>query len=278
MAASTSGKVAFGPRLNHTKRRTGTCPACAATYAESQRLMATLDRHWSEAGIERIRQRIETEERPVRRLRLFSPVVRRALAAAAVFLIAVGLIWLVPDWDKGRAIEPQFALLVQPQERGFKVDDAIAAKVRSNPQAPAIEKGMEVMALKARLERDGKLPPPTEVSVDLGLVNRGERPVELRLGDTEPMLTLDLEGPGVVRIPAKGAETPRFLRRQSVRIEPGERLNLHVDRLIAGSPDKLEYIYLTEPGDYTLTVLLHGTVEGREITVISEPARIKVEK
>src|SRR6516164_3744451 len=44
-----------------------TCPACAATYAESQRLMATLDRHWSEAGIERIRQRIETEKRPVRR-------------------------------------------------------------------------------------------------------------------------------------------------------------------------------------------------------------------
>src|SRR5579864_7641050 len=81
------------------------CPDCAARYAESRRLLGLLDLHFGAAGMERVRQRIEREARPVlRRPRLFAqrgftPVLRRAVAAAAVFLLVAGLLCRLPDWD-----------------------------------------------------------------------------------------------------------------------------------------------------------------------------------
>src|SRR5438105_1219339 len=75
------------------------CPTCAAGYAESQRLLGMVDLHWNQRGLERLRQRIDQHALCHRKLRLFTPFVRGAVAAAAMLLIAVGLIWWRPPWD-----------------------------------------------------------------------------------------------------------------------------------------------------------------------------------
>jgi hypothetical protein len=125
-------------------------------------------------------------------------------------------------------------------------------------------------------QRQGKLPPPPAVSLELVLVNSGNRSVQVRLGDAAPTLSLAIKGDGVVRMPAPDAATPRFLQRQTLHLGPGERHVVSIDRLIAGSRDKLEYVYLTEPGDHMLTAQLRFTADGRLVTVTGTPVRIKI--
>jgi predicted anti-sigma-YlaC factor YlaD len=263
------------------------CPACAARFAESRRLLGLLDLHWSEAGVERLRQRIDQEARPRRARRPFAPFVRGAVAAAAVFLIAVGMIWWLPPWDpNGRASEPQFALLVHAGKEALKIDQQ--RPVRAPGPAPVEDKGVEAgLALAApagaalrrellKAQREGKLPPPPAVALELALVNDGKRPVEVRLGDVVPTLELELQGDGVLRLPADQAPAPEFLQPRSLQLEPGQRHVIHVDRLVAGSRGQVEYIYLTEPGEYTLTARLRLTAGGQVVTVTGTPVRIKV--
>ena len=50
---------------------------------------------------------------------------------------------------------------------------------------------------------------------------------------------------------------------------------IRIDRLVAGSPGNLQFIYLTEPGEYTLTARLRVIVDGRVVTVIGTPLRVK---
>jgi hypothetical protein len=270
----------------------GDCPTCAASYAESRCLLGLLDRHWSESAVERLRRRIEQEARPRRKLRLFTPFVHRSMAAAALLLIAAGLIWWLPQWNTDRsAFGPQFALLVHPGKQAFTVDQA-PARSTDKPQAPLKDKGPEavaVMPLAApsgealrrdllKAEHDGKLPPPPAISLKLALVNNGKRPTHVRLGDTEPTLSLEVQGAGVLRIAVPDAAEPEFLKPQSLQLEPGKSHIIQIDRLIAGSRGNLEFIYLTEPGEYTLTARLRLIVDGQVVTVTAEPVRIQVGK
>ena len=126
-------------------------------------------------------------------------------------------------------------------------------------------------------KRDGKLPLPPEVTLELALVNTGKGPVEVRLGDAAAELSLELPGEGVIRIEAPPeAKQPDFLRPQTLLLDAGKTHVIHIDRLIAGSPGKLDYIYFTEPGEYTLTARFRLTADGRIVTVTGEKVRIKV--
>ncbi len=254
------------------------CDACAASYAESQRVQALLDLHLNKDGVERLQQRIEKEAQPRGKKRVFMPILRRASLVAAVILLAVGLIWWLPR--QPTETTPEFALLVR------------AGKFEIVPQAPAkldFKNAEAVILLQAvaragntlrnelmQAERDGKLPLPPAVQLELALVNRGKRPVEVRLGDAEAKLTLDLAGDGVIRLAAPGAEIPETLRAQTLQLEPEKQLALPMDRLVAGTPDKLEYIYLTEPGEFKLTPSLRLTADGKSMTVTGETVQIKV--
>lgn len=254
------------------------CDACAASYAESQRVQALLDLQLNKDSVERLQKRIEEAAQPRGKKLVFMPILRRASLVAAVLLLAVGLIWWLPR--QPRETSPEFALLVR------------AAKLDVVPQAPAkldFKDAEALILLQAvaragntlrnelmQAERDGKLPLPPAVRLELAVVNRGKRPVEVRLGDAEAKLSLDLAGDGVIRLAAPGAEIPETLRAQTLRLEPEKQLVLQMDRLVAGTPDKLEYIYLTEPGEFKLTPSLRLTADGKAMTVTGETVQIKV--
>src|SRR6516162_220032 len=134
----------------------GDCPACAAAYAESERLVGLLDLHWNDQRLERLRQRIEQQAEPLtpgshapawepgvptlehgseaakptreggseakarRHLRFVTPYVRRGVAIAALFLIAVGLMLWTPVWSPGpKHSEPAFTLLVHARKENM---------------------------------------------------------------------------------------------------------------------------------------------------------------
>jgi hypothetical protein len=259
------------------------CQACAARYAQSQRVLGLLDMHFKQDGLERLQARIEAEAQPRRKRRFAAPFIGGFGLVAAVLLIAVGLSWwLLRDGTDQKGPGPEFALLVRP--------GPVKPEIVPQPPAPLKAKDVEAVAVVALAERNGdaarrellkaqrggKLPFPPAVSLELVLVNTGKLPVEVRLGDATANLALDLTGDGVLRMPAPDAETPESLRPRTLQLEPGNELVLHIDRLVAGSPGKLEYIYLTEPGELTLTARLHLTAGGQPVTVTGKAVRIKV--
>jgi hypothetical protein len=258
------------------------CPACAARFAESQRLIGLLDLKWNEQAIKRLERRIEQQSRPPRRIVFL--FVRRAAAVAALVLIAIGLILWLPSWTGDpKPHELAFALLVQtrrgpPAPGSDKIPDQLKGdKLEAlTVKALAARGGKETREDLIKAQRDGKLPLPQAIALDLALVNTGDRAAEVRLGDATPTLELDLPGDSVVRLAAPGAEDPEYLRPQTFQLAPGKSHVLHINRLIAGSPGKLEYIYVTERGDYTLTARVRLTVEGKVIPVPGPAVRIRV--
>lgn len=248
------------------------CPACASQFAASQHLMARLDAHLDESGLQRLQARIDAETRPTRRPRLFSPFIRRAMAAAALFLIATGLAFWLPTWRPGpRSDEPQFALLVQARN-----DQPQAMNKEALPAHALIARGVELRDRLRKAERDGSLPLPPAVALELTLVNESKRPVDVRFGDATTLLTLELPEEKVVRMPAPKAKDPAFLQPRTVELKPGEKHVLAIDRLIAGSPGNLDYIYVIEPGEFAVTASLRFTADGKAVVALGQPARVKI--
>jgi predicted anti-sigma-YlaC factor YlaD len=257
------------------------CPACAARRAESERLVGLLDLQWNQAAVERLQQRIEAAARPQRKRRFAAPFVRSFVAAAAVMLIAAGLLWWLPPWDTDSAASGAQLALVVHARQAVKIDAPVPGR--------ATDKGAEavaVMPLAAKsgetlrrdllqAQREGKLPPPPAVSLSMTLVNNGKRPVEVRLGDVVPMLSLDVDGNGVVRMPVPEGQAVDFPERQSWQLQPGAQHDITIGRLMAGSPGAIEYIYLTEPGEVTVTARLRLSVDGEPVTVTAAPVHIK---
>jgi len=258
------------------------CPTCAAHYAESQRTLGLLDLHFQPDGLERLQQRIEEEARLRPKTRIFTPLVRSIALVAAVLLIAVGLIWWLPKEDPDRKdTEPQFALLVQAGKTRQKVD--VPALVMEKSAAVAVvplaaRSGDALREDLRKAQRDGKLPLPPEIELELVLVNSGQHAVEVRLGDERAELSLDVQGNGVVRSAAPKAEMPAVLRPHTLLLQAGKQHVFQIDRLVAGTPGKVEYIYLTEPGEYKLTARLRLTADGRPLNVTGATVRIKVDK
>jgi hypothetical protein len=269
------------------------CAACAASFAESQRLLGLLDRHWDETGPDRVRQRIEQDERQARRRYVVLPIVRRAAALAALFLVTLGLaLWLPPSTKEATQPELQLAALEIHDREAMKMAPEIAVRVMDHHETRFKEPKVEVLTITLapgqsgeafreelrRAQSIGKLPLPTVVPLMLTLTNVGERPVELRFTDAGTELSLDVRGTSVVRLTANGAAEPTFFHPPPLRLAPGGVSTFRIDRLIAGTRGRLQYIYLTEPGEYDLAVRLQATVDGRSATVTSRTVRINVRK
>jgi hypothetical protein len=280
------------PTRQAVERHLAHCPACAASYAESQRLLGLLALELDQAGPERVRQRIEREERQPPRRPALLPFVRRVAAVAALFLLAVGLSWWLRTWP-AREGEPDLqlaALAIRGDQLEMKANQVMPARATgelsafrtpsdAEPLIVALPPGQRGGAFRRELlqaERDGKLPPPPALPLALALKNAGARPLVVRVGDAATGVALDVYGPGVVRLPASAGAALEFLQPRTLRLAPGEQYVFRIDRLIAGAPGRWEYVYLTEPGAYTLVARLRVTADDRVVTVASEPIRVKV--
>jgi len=258
------------------------CEACAASYAESQRVQGLLDVHLNKAGLERLQRHIAAEAQPRRKVSTYETFVRRAGLIAAVLLLAVGLIWWLPNWDGDRKPALEFALLVRAGKA--KVELAPQIAVGSEPKdaevivalPAATRNGNTLRRDLLQAQREGKLPLPPAVFLELVLLNNSKRPVEVHLGDSEGKLWFEIPGEGVLRIAAPDADIPEALRVKTLQMDPGKQLVFHIERLVAGSPGKLEYVYFTEPGEYTLTPHLRLTADGRPLSVTGTTMRVKV--
>jgi hypothetical protein len=276
------------PTHQAIERHLERCARCAADYAESRRLMALLDVHWNSAGLRRLHQRIEVESRRTRRRQAVRPFVRRFAAVAALVLATLGISFLLPRESPPEVVPGlQLAALVVGEDKMEKRQPVGGAHGRNDPgsqaavvvQLPLASRGGETyrqQLVQALLT--GNLPPPPAVPLAFALKNTGERPLRVRLGDSATELHLDIQGNGIVRIPSVGVAEPAFLQARTQWLQPGATLVLRIDRLIDGSRGRLEYIYLTEPGEYELTARLQLTA-GSVVTLRTrEPVRILVER
>jgi anti-sigma factor RsiW len=278
------------PTRSAVEQHLEACPACAARYTESRRLIGLLDLHWDAAGPEHVRRRIERGERQAQRGPVILIFVRQTMSLAALLLVTFGLGLLAPrgGTDESRPALHLSAQVVREDGPAYKPETLMIERVPAD--VARVKTANEVMTLqmahgqigaafrdellRARLQ--GKLPSPPAVPIALDLKNDSARPLSIRLGDAATRLTVEVHGPGVLRVPATGAAEPEFLRRRVILLGPGEHEALHIDRLVSGSRDGLEYIYLTEPGEYTLTASLRVTAGGTIATVVSPEVRVKV--
>jgi hypothetical protein len=257
------------------------CPACTAKYAESRKLMGLLTLHLDEAGPMRLRQRLEQLDRQNRRKNAVQ-WVNRAAALAAMLVICAGLL-IMPSGPVPLGDALQLSLAVQPLVRGeipgaAPDHEAAMKSMVFETRGPSTQMGESFRRELTLAQQQGRLPPLPELAVhlELTLKNTSRQPIELRLGDSTSELHIDVEGNGVVRLPAPGAPVPGFLQERTVRLEPGKADHMVVDRLIDGRPGALEYIYLTEPGTYTLTIQVKARAGGGEVHLTSPAVHLKV--
>lgn len=248
------------------------CAACARQYAASQQLIAQLDAQYGLDALDRLELLIEERSKPARKPRPFFRVIQPVLAAAAVILIAIGVSFWLPSLKPDDT--PQFALLVRVRESEKPVRNG--EKIQAMPAHMLLAKGEEIRKKLLKAERDGPLPLPPKVALDLTLVNEGKRAVEVKLGDDATLLTFELDEEKVVRVPAPKAKEPEFLQSRTLDLKPGEKHTIVVDRLIAGSPGKLEYIYPIERGEYEVTTSLRFTAGAKAVEVRGQATRVKI--
>lgn len=212
------------------ERHLADCPSCRQKHADSERLLGLLDWHFrADDGFGRLAVVLQQEQRRVAPWRIV-PFARRLAAVAAVLLVLFGLSgWLAP----------------RPEER-----PALVATLRqARPEiAPAAGHKLQAVA------RKGKPPQPPRIDLALEVRNRGDRPLYLDVGGPGTELSLDLRGPGALRLPAAGVPEPPFLTPRRVRLAPGASYALPIPHLVGGSRGRLYALSWTAPGRYTLTV------------------------
>jgi hypothetical protein len=284
------------PTRRAVEQHLESCAACSASYAESQRLQGMLNLHWNEAEQrERLRRRIVEEEQRTQRPRiLVLPRARRAAALAAMLLVTFGLaLWMLSGSDGQPAIALTVAMAPMPDNEMTRenmkmqtlvaparaVEERMVAKFDKQENTLILPPGQSGKEYRQSLrrQRPDELPEPPSLPLELTLTNNESRSLDVRVGE-EAQLALEVQGPaeGVVRLPGPKSEQTTFLPRQSLWLMPGKQRTLRVERLIEGSREHIDYVYLTEPGEYTLTIQLRAVV-GRELMwMTSAPIHIHV--
>jgi hypothetical protein len=296
----TAGE-ADSPTRAAVGRHLQACAACSESHREAQQLLGLLDQRFQETErLQRLWSRLESERKRAQRpVRL---VLWRPMAAAAAVLVTLGLSgWLGP----GRSGAPSGPEL------------AVGWNQRSAPAAPGLPEAMMVRTNIAAKESDAtaqamnaaaipeyelnlggmttaefrrevraaagtdRLPQPPDVDLTLDIRNAGRDVLPLRLDDERTRLTLDLQGPGVLDVPAPAAAWP-LAGLGVVRIAAGGAYPVPVRRLVYGSRGAVRYLYWTAPGEYTVTITLRVPLDTdplagtREVVTSSGPIRVRV--
>jgi hypothetical protein len=279
------------------------CPSCAQKVEESRQLVGLLDLRLREP--DRLRQLQASVKAEARRRR--RPVVllflRRYGAAAAMILVTFGLVGrIAPSLASDREIAsgpiaslaPPPARLLPDHVAAFEMGQA--AKAKNPPElkrggqesrldvVPALAKsGIRLREeLRAGLAAE-RLPPPL-VDLELLLYNPGPRDLTLSINE-RTKVEIDLQGPGVVTLPAPAVEAGVPIPEQTLPLPAGQQRGVRLTRLASVSPRGTWYSYWTEPGEYELMVRLRaeafvgaGGTRRRPVTVevTSRPLTIRV--
>jgi hypothetical protein len=285
------------------------CPVCAAAEQEARRVLALLDvRAQAPAGLERLKKRIDKEDRLMRQRRRVLPFASLLTAAAALVLFTVGLTGSQPGaWDHYSSDVVADARVFQAKKSppgGVELVPGIGpdAEARFDQKvALAADQTLTVVLDRSGKTADeyrrhlretrhaAKLPPPPALDLALELRNPGSAEKVLYLEDERTNLSLDLQGPGVLRLNVPGDALAPFPLKP-IRLSPGQSKPLPI-RLIDGNREQIQYVYPTEPGDYILTIRLRvpaseqapNSPQSRPsikdldcVTFVSRPVRIKV--
>ena len=159
----------------------------------------------------------------------------RALSAVALLFAGVGLM---------SAAEPTISLKLIAKKDGY------AWPV---PHKPAEWEALLKEAQKAiRDKKDAVVPEALSVDFVLRFTNTGDKPVEIFVKGDVNLLTLELNGPGVVILAPPRAMTLEFRLAQPVTIEAGKSFELPVGKLADGFRGVTRSLYFTAPGEYEL--------------------------
>jgi hypothetical protein len=285
------------------ERHLAGCPTCAAAAAEALRLQGLLDWHGQgPAVLQGLRGKIDKEERRMRKRRRVLPFVARLTAAAALVLLTLALLQMANPPGGGPTEEVVTALVLRSERGGPAppggVENIGPRGVAEMAQANDPRRLKQEEPLSFSLDRRGRtaqeyrqglkdaaradaLPAPPTLNLSLELSNPGPTERTLYLNAEETEFSLDLRGPGVLRVrPRAGVAAPIFP--DVMRLAPGRQKELPIHRLTDGRPRHLENIYWTEAGDYTLAMRLRvpysdgASARRRFITYESPPVHIKV--
>jgi hypothetical protein len=131
-------------------------------------------------------------------------------------------------------------------------------------------------------------PAAPQVDLTLELVNTSDKDVQIRVGGTMNIITLDLKGPGAQTIAKKGLQ-PRFIiASKTVTLAPGKSAQVPITSLAYGLRGLTHAAYWTAPGEYALAAsyqtALKPAPEGARdagdgfgaVTLTSTPVKIMV--
>jgi putative zinc finger protein len=238
------------------ERHLAGCPSCRQKHADSERLLGLLDWHFqADAGFERLATALQQEQRRVAPRRLL-PFARRLAGVAALLLVLFGLAnWLAPPAEERpvlvanlRQAGPDIAPGAEPKHLTVAPVVRTFALERGSQSHEAYRQALQAAALK------GQLPQSPRIDLVLEVRNRGDRPVYLDVGGPGTELSLELRGPGTLRLPLAAKSELPFLTQRQVRLAPGASYRLPIPRLIGGSRGSLYALYWTTPGRYMLSV------------------------
>jgi hypothetical protein len=135
----------------------------------------------------------------------------------------------------------------------------------------------------------GRYPEAPKVDLVLELRNTGDQDLQVKMGGTQNVIMLDLEGKGAVSAKLQRQITPKFIiASKPVTLAPGKGESVPIMSLSYGFKGS-DRAWWTEPGDYTLAASYKtevspapkGATPGPDgfapVTVTSAPINIKVE-
>jgi hypothetical protein len=248
------------------------CPTCARSLQESQQLIALLNLNERQFdALERLQERLAEEARPRRRPRMVTRIWQPLRALAALLLVTFGLSWWLAANLRPELDTPEPLALVQADNREIRKGDPerfpkemIAVGKAAESLSFTLDLGGRTVAAFQEQVRSGTkaadLPKPPEVNLPLEIRNQSDHPLRVWLGGRYSTLTMNLRGPGVVRVPAGDGALKPFGDAQSIPLAPGKSHFLPISRLVSGSNSEVYYLYWTKPGRYVLTVELRTLV------------------
>jgi hypothetical protein len=137
-------------------------------------------------------------------------------------------------------------------------------------------------------DTSGAYPPAPAVDLVLTLHNSGDREVDIRVGGTTTIVTLDLQGPGALNVPLKRQITSKIvIAPRVVTLKPGQSEAVPITSLSYGFKGS-HRAYWTEPGEYTLSASYRtamspapkGSTDAGNgfgtVTLTSAPIKLKV--